>query len=286
MDVVDIHCHVISPDQARFPRAPIGGKQSDWAASRPVTAAGLLALMDSTGIRRAVLVQATTAYGYDNSYVLDSCQRWPERFIAVGTVDPLRPEAGARLPDICGDGGLAGVRLFTSGSTVPTQGEWFAAPETHDFWEAAGELGVTVCLQMRLGPATKPLISVLERFPSVRVLLDHLGYPDIAASPARSGREMAELAQHPGLYLKLTHRNLEPLSDAGDEAIHFLEPVLRAFGTERIAWGSNCPAAEQPLPELLELAKRVLDVVPAEARDKILADTARHLYPALGKAVN
>jgi len=159
-------------------------------------------------------------------------------------------------------------------------------PETHDFWEVTGELGVTVCLQMRLGSATKQLISVLERFPSVRVLLDHMGYPDIAASPARSGREMAELAQHPGLYLKLTHRNLEPLSDAGDEAIHFLEPVLRAFGTERIAWGSNCPAAEQPLPELLELAKRVLNVVPAEARDKIFADTARHLYPALGKAVN
>jgi predicted TIM-barrel fold metal-dependent hydrolase len=286
MDVVDTHCHVISPDQARFPRAPIGGKQSAWAASRPVTAEGLLALMDKTGIGQAVLVQATTAYGYDNSYVVDSCQRWPERFIAVGTVDPLRPDAGTRLPGLCRDGGLAGVRLFTSGSTVPTQGEWFAAPQTYDFWEAAGEIGVTVCLQMHLGPATKQLISVLERFPSARVLLDHMGYPDIAASPAHAGREIAELAQHPGLYLKLTHRNLEPLSDAGNEAIRFLEPVLSAFGAERIAWGSNCPAAEQSLPELLELAERVLGVVSAEARAKIFADTARHLYPALGKAAN
>lgn len=286
MDVIDTHCHVISPDQVRFPRAPIGGKQSDWAASRPVTAEGLLALMDQTGIRQAVLVQATTAYGYDNSYVLDSARRWPERFIAVGTVDPLRPDAGARLPGICGDGGLAGVRLFTSGSTVPAQGEWFAAPETYDFWEAAGKLGVAVSLQMRLGPATKQLISVLERFPSVRVLLDHMGYPDIAASPAHAGREMAELAQHPGLHLKLTHRNLEQLNDAGNEAIHFLEPVLSAFGAERIAWGSNCPAAEQSLPELLELAQKVLDVVPTEGRDKIFASTARRLYPSLGKAVN
>jgi L-fuconolactonase len=286
MDVIDTHCHAISPDQVRFPRAPIGGKQSGWAASRPVTAEGLLALMDQTGIRQAVLVQATTAYGYDNSYILDSARRWPERFIAVGTVDPLRPDAGARLSGICGDGRLAGVRLFTSGSTVPAQGEWFAAPETYDFWEAAGELGVAVCLQMRLGAATKQLLSVLERFPSVRVLLDHMGYPDIAASPAHAGREIAELAQHPGLHLKLTHRNLERLNDAGNEAIHFLEPVLSAFGTERIAWGSNCPAAEQSLPELLELARKVLDVVPAEGRDKIFASTARRLYPSLGKAVN
>jgi len=286
MDIVDTHCHIISPDQTRFPRAPIGGKQSQWAASRPVTAEGLLARMDETGIRQAVLVQATTAYSYDNSYVLDSCRRWPERFITVGTVDPLRPDAGSRLPGICGDGGLAGVRLFTSGSTVPTQGEWFAAPETYDFWEAAGKLGITVCLQMRLGPATKQLRSVLDRFPSVRVLLDHMGYPDIAASPAHAGREMAELAQHPGLYLKLTHRNLERLRDAGDEATYFLDPVLGAFGAERIAWGSNYPAAEQSLPELLELATKVLDVVPTQSCQEIFANTARRLYPALGQAVN
>ncbi len=280
MDVIDTHCHVISPDQAKFPRAPIGGKQSGWATTRPVTAEDMLAGMDETGIRQAVLVQATTAYGYDNSYVLDCCRRWPERFIAVGTVDPLQSDAGARLPGICGDGGLSGVRLFTSGSTVPTQGEWFAAPETYDFWEAAGEIGITVCLQMRLGPATKQLISVLERFPSVRVLLDHMGYPDVVAAPALAGREMVELAQYPGLYLKLTHRTLEPLGAAGNRATDFLDPVLGAFGPERIAWGSNYPAAEQSLPELVELGKRVLDLVPAEAREVIFAQTARRLYPA------
>ncbi len=187
MDVVDTHCHIISEDLTRYPRAPIGGKQSEWAASRPVTADTLVARMDDAGVGQAVLVQATTAYGYDNSYVVESRRRLPGRFIAVGTFDPLEPDAGARLTAVCGDGALAGVRLFTSGSTVPTQGEWFAAPETEEFWRKAAELDVTVCLQTRLGSATKQLVSVLERHPSVRVLLDHCGYPDIAASPARAG---------------------------------------------------------------------------------------------------
>jgi L-fuconolactonase len=71
--------------------------------------------------------------------------------------------------------------------------------------------------------------------------LDHMGYPDIAASPAQAGK----------------------LSDAGEQAIDFLQPVVDAFGAERIAWGSNCPAAEQSLPELLELGKNVLEVLPA-----------------------
>ncbi|MBT2225270.1 amidohydrolase [Nonomuraea sp. NEAU-A123] len=284
MDVVDAHCHIISEDLTAYPRAPLGGKQSDWASSRPVTAEGMVGRMDETGIRQAVLVQATTAYGYDNSYVLDSCRRLPGRFVAVGTVDPLRPDAAAGLAAAVGDGGLAGVRLFTSGSTMPTQGEWFAAPETYGFWEKAGELDIPVCLQMRLGAATKQLESLLERFPGVRVLLDHIGYPDIAASPARAGSEVAELARHPGLHLKLTHRNLERLRDAGTEAVDFLEPVVEAFGAERIAWGSNCPAAEQSLPKLLQLAQDVLAVLTVDARGEIFAGTARRLYPGLATA--
>jgi L-fuconolactonase len=283
VDVVDTHCHIISEDLAAYPRAPIGGKQSEWAASRPVTADGMAARMDQAGIGQAVLVQATTAYGYDNSYVLESARKRPERFIAVGTFDPLAPDAGARLTALAADG-LAGVRLFTSGSTVPTQGEWFAASETHEFWRTAEESDVPVCLQMRLGSATKQLVSVLEQFPGVRVLLDHLGYPDIAASPARAGEEVAELAKNPSLYLKLTHRNLERLHDAGERAVDFLMPVVEAFGSERIAWGSNCPAAEQSLPELLELARDVLEVLPERARENIFAGTARNLYPGLGAA--
>jgi predicted TIM-barrel fold metal-dependent hydrolase len=137
---------------------------------------------------------------------------------------------------------------------------------------------------MRLGPATAQLRSVLEQFPSVNVFLDHMGYPDIAASPSGAGREVAELAQYPGLYLKLTHRSLEPLRDVGpEEAAAFLDPVVGAFGAERIAWGSNCPAAEQPLTELVDLAMSVLAVLPESARAQVLTGTARRLYRSLGE---
>jgi L-fuconolactonase len=281
MDIVDTHCHILSEDTARYPRSPIGGKQSDWASSRPVTADGMVEHMDETGIAQSVLVQATTAYGYDNSYVLDSRAQHPDRFVAVGTVDPLRDDAAEHLATAVDGGGLCGVRLFTTGSTVPTQGEWFAAPETRPFWEKAAELGLPVCMQMRLGPATEQLEALLRRHPAVRILLDHMGYPDVAASPTAAGKELAELAVHPGLHLKLTHRTLEPLHAAGADAAGFLEPVLSAFGADRIAWGSNLPAAEQPLPELLALARDVLADVPAADQAQIFAGTARRLYPDL-----
>ncbi|MGP2441594.1 amidohydrolase family protein [Streptomyces sp. JW3] len=283
MDFVDAHCHIISADTSSYPPAPLGGKQSAWAATRPVTAEGMLARMDETGIDQAVLVQATTHYGYDNSYVLDSSRSRPDRFVAVGTVDPLRPDAADSLKAAVGEGGLAGVRLFTSGSTVPTQGEWFVAPETFPFWERAAELGLPVCLQMRLGAATGQLVELLERFPGVKVLLDHIGYPDIAASPAQAGADVAALGVHPGLHLKLTHRNLERLHDAGDQAADFLTPVVESFGAARIAWGSNLPAAEQSLPELRALAEGVLAALPETDRQEIFAGTARRLYPHLAR---
>jgi L-fuconolactonase len=33
MNVIDTHCHIIAPDQSRYPRAPLGGKQSGWEAA-------------------------------------------------------------------------------------------------------------------------------------------------------------------------------------------------------------------------------------------------------------
>jgi predicted TIM-barrel fold metal-dependent hydrolase len=94
-EIIDIHPHVLSADQAAYPLAPLGGKVSGWASTRPVTAEQFLAAMDATGIAKAALVQASTAYGYDNSYVLDSAARHPDRFAAIACVDPLA--AGAAL---------------------------------------------------------------------------------------------------------------------------------------------------------------------------------------------
>jgi L-fuconolactonase len=58
--------------------------------------------------------------------------------------------------------------------------------------------------------------------------------------------------------------------------------VIEAFGADRISWGSNCPAAEQPLEELRSLAERVLGSVSEGNRSGIFNGTTRRLYPALG----
>ena len=64
---IDIHPHIISGDATRYPLAPLGGHQSDWSRTRPVTLEQLVAAMDTAGVQKAAIVQASTCYGHDNS---------------------------------------------------------------------------------------------------------------------------------------------------------------------------------------------------------------------------
>lgn len=278
-EIIDIHPHVLATDRAAYPLAPVGGKVSGWASTRPVTTEQLLTEMDATGIAKAALVQASTAYGYDNGYVLDSAARHPDRFVAIGCVDPLAQDTAARVAELAQLPQLAGIRLFTTGSTLPNQAQWLSDEATAPFWNAASDAGLPVCVQMRLS-AVDQLVSVLERYPSARIVLDHMAYPEIAPGQERAAfDELAPLAKYQQLHLKLTIRNIEPLARA--DAGAFLGPLLDAFGSERIAWGSNFPAAEQPLATLVELASTVLSVVPSPDQANVFAGTARRLYPAL-----
>src|SRR4051794_20859613 len=97
MTIIDTHCHVVAADHARYPLAPVEGRISEWAQERPVTAEQLLAAMDAAGVDGAVLVQASTAHGFDNRYTADSAAAHPARFAWVGTLDALAPETPDQL---------------------------------------------------------------------------------------------------------------------------------------------------------------------------------------------
>ena len=80
----------------------------------------------------------------------------------------------------------------------------------------------------------------------------------------------------------MTHRNFEEARNGRATP----RDVLRAgwskeFGANRIAWGSNFPAAKQTLPELVALGRDSLAFLPQADRDWIFEKTALTLYPAL-----
>src|SRR5258708_35307346 len=60
--VIDIHPHIIANDTKRYPLAPLGGHQSDWSRTRPVTTEQMIAAMDTAGGPKAAIPHASTPY--------------------------------------------------------------------------------------------------------------------------------------------------------------------------------------------------------------------------------
>ncbi|MFS2006875.1 amidohydrolase family protein [Duganella sp. CT11-25] len=278
--IVDIHPHIISDDEQRYPPAPLFGKRSDWSQERPSTVEALIAEMDKAGVAKAAVVHSSTTYGFDNSYVVEGCNRYAGRLVAVGSVDVLREDAPQRIRE-WQQRGLAGLRLFTGGSTKEFDPSELDDPRSFPAWELCAELGLTMCIQT--GPIGLPQVTALaRRFPTVPIILDHLGRPEVAdGAPYAKAQSLFDLAPLKNIYLKLTPRIFNDVRKEQASAATFFPKVVQAFGAERLAWGSNYPTSPGALSEILATAQAGLASLNDEERAWIFCKTAQQLYPGL-----
>lgn len=282
MPVIDIHPHIVSPDTERYPLAPLGGTQSTWSSERPTTYQTLLKAMDDAGVDKAAIVHSSTAYGYDNSYVADAVAAVPSRFTGVYSIDVMAPDAVKTFDDWLARG-CTGMRLFTTGSTLPDQATWFVDPKTYPFWEHASAKNIPVCMQMKQEGI--PLLrQIMDRFPKVTIILDHLSRAPFADGPPyRAATEFFELAKYKQLYLKVTPINVTPKSWGKGTPESFFGKVIDTFGAARIGWGSNFPNSVGTLSEILAAARKAFSFAKESDQDWIFAKTAEVLYPVLAK---
>jgi len=280
MTTIDIHPHIIASDATRYPLAPLGGHQSDWSRTRPVTLDQLVAAMDEAGVQKAAIVQASTCYGHDNSYVADAVATFPQRFTGVFSVDVLAADAPERMRHWHGKG-LTGLRLFTFGSTMSEQANWLDDPKSYPAWACAGELGLSVCLQMS-AKAIPQAVSMAKRFPNVKILLDHCARPVLEDGPPyNEAASLFDLARYSAVYLKLTPRTFNESRKGKATPETFFARLASEFGAQRLAWGSNYPSSEGKLPELLNVARQSVASLPKADQEWIFGKTAQTLYPAL-----
>jgi predicted TIM-barrel fold metal-dependent hydrolase len=277
---VDIHPHIISDDEGRYPPAPLFGLRSEWSQERPNTVEALIDAMDEAGVEKAAVVHSSTTYGFDNSYVVDGCAKYPDRLIAVGSVDVLAPDAVDTIKMWTGRG-LKGLRLFTGGSTKDFDPSELEDPRAYPAWDACGEFGLPMCIQT--GPIGLPQVTTLaRRFSNVAIILDHLGRPDVLDGPPYdNAASLFELAALPNIYLKLTPRIFGDVKKGEASADTFFPKVVTAFGARRLAWGSNFPTSPGTMSEILATAQKGLSSLSAEDQAWIFARTAQHLYPSL-----
>jgi predicted TIM-barrel fold metal-dependent hydrolase len=273
-EIIDIHAHIISSDPQRYPPAPLGGKMSEFARTRPQTYEQYVAQADNAGVSKAGIVQVSTYFGVDDSYLIDSVARNPRRFVAVGSIDCLAPD-NVQVLDGWVRRGMTGLRIFT----LPGDDSSLMNPKADPVWDYVEKKGMTACISTQ---NLEQFRAVVQRHPHVKIVLDHTDFLELEEGPpySRAGC-FFELSKFRNFYIKATPTTFRSAAKGKSTPGAFMQALVSAFGADRIAFGSDLPSMEGPLTALVAEAKAAMDRLSAADRAMIFAGTAKRLYPAL-----
>ena len=247
--VIDTHMHVWSLDMARYPVSPpepgIPPQTIDGSAER------LIEEMRRDGVDLAVLVQPRQ-YGWDNRLIADSVRRYPRLFVGHGLIDPHDPKNAAVLEREVRENGLVGMRL--SPIYHPKEA-WLNAPPNYALWRKAQELGAVFNVFIA-APQIPQLEDMVRRYPKVKVVVDHLGRPEILNRPPWVENDsLLRLARYPNVWVKFTElytaskNKVYPYRDVQP----FGRRVYDAFGPKRLLFGTGMVGATRRIPLADEL---------------------------------
>ncbi len=171
MPRIDAHLHVFTKVTPEFPRevTPI------CPAEREESAEKLLNVMEKNQIDQAVLVQIGGTSIEHHSYLLHCLNSYPDRFLGIGVVPINHPNPADHMSALVDGSGIIGFRLFELGGPR----DIFETKDVRDIqayhiWKCAAEKDYVLWLYPRSIDAHL-LPYLIQEFPQVRVVLNHLG---------------------------------------------------------------------------------------------------------------
>jgi 2-pyrone-4,6-dicarboxylate lactonase len=264
---VDAHCHVFGP-AAVFP----------FAAERKYTPVDapkekLFALRDHLGFARNVIVQAT-CHGRDNRALVDALEAAGGRARGVAVLDPEIGDAELQALD------RAGVRA-TRFNFVKRLVDAAPKDDFRRLAERVAALGWHLVVYFEAADLEE-LIPFLGSLPG-RVVIDHMGRPDVAAGPEGPAfrRLLGFLADQPDTWIKVSCPERLTLSGPPyDDVIPFALRLVEAF-PERVLWGTDWPHPNMVshMPDDGALVDVIPRIAPTRAlQQALLVDNPMRLY--------
>lgn len=276
--IVDTHVHVWEIDP---PRYPVGPTAPTWNIypDEPGTAEALLEEMDAEGVDVSVLVQ-TSWSTWDNGYIAGSAQRYPDRFIGHGMIDPQDPGNADLVGYWVEERGLRGFRFHPM--YYPDE-KVLLREANGPLWEEIARTGAVV--QFHTRPAFADQVAeVARRCPQNVMIIDHMGYPQVDEDPA-AFQPILDLAQCENVHFKLSDVHGRSQQGYPYADVHpYIQLLLDAFGEDRTVWGTGFPGHHRQkhnwpsLRDELMLIREGLTFLTARQKDKILGKTAARIW--------
>jgi L-fuconolactonase len=264
MNIVDSHCHV-----------------SDYWYE-PVEV--LLGQMDRNSVAQAILIQMMGQA--NNAYQAACVRKYPGRFASVVIVDTDRADAPATLARLANEG-ASGVR-FRAMTRSP-------GDDPLAIWRAAARLGLAVsCGGAAAEFASPDFAALVQAVPDARIVVEHLGslnHP-VDAAQEELRQKVFGLSRFPNVSIKIHGlgefcRRALPVTEPFpfERPIPpLLEEVYRAFGPNRMMWGSDYPpvSGREGYHLALNLTMEQLASKSDSDRAAIFGGTALAAFPVRG----
>jgi len=299
--LLDTHAHLIADDWETYRTRPFTPDLP--MPERPpftVTAEALLALMDEHGVDHACLVQRGHVYGYDNSYILDSARKHPDRLHAVVILDTQDPATAGAYRELVGNDGVVGFRMANSRPWI-LDTAWMSSPTAMEIWRACADLGTPMTLIVFGNQLSYvlPLIKLIARqFPDLPIILDHGAMPygmsqyevalreeageTVVMPPAPDygiGGTIGIFEDVPNVHFKITEINMERLVKAGVCSADLIRRMVDVFGPDRLVWGSDIGQSMLwTYAEKTTMAREAAASLTAQERSRFLHDNAARIY--------
>jgi predicted TIM-barrel fold metal-dependent hydrolase len=234
MLIIDSGAHPYSEDTQKFP--PLATKPFLQAPPKGTgTVAHLRRDSQNAGVRFVVALQTRTFYLYDNRVLLETARANRDWLVGVVNLDPDDPRSPDLLEQHVRDDNVRGL------VSVPGKSGRFQDDIVIRLWERAERLGIVININSRFGDI-KEAETMIRRFPNLRVALDHSLNLQAGPNLEKTLADLFRLASYPNVYTKLSFL---PTGSAEKYPFRDLqEPcrqIIRAFGPDRCAWGSNFP---------------------------------------------
>ena len=257
---VDTHAHVFHRGLKFIP-------ERRYTPDYDALPAQYLAMLDANGMSHGVVIPISIL-GTDNSYIVETLQQTQGRLRGLAVVDPAK-DLGTL--DALQASGIVGVRLNLIGQPVPDvrSSPWreLVAECVKRDWQVE-----VYDDAKRLRELVTPLVDA-----GVKVVLDHFGKPDPQQGINDPGFQyLLGMAASQRVWVKLSAPYRSSLEIAAAAA-----PLLRrAFGPERLLWGSDWPFTGFEKTTQYPVMRAVFETwVPDRAeRGIILAGTPMKLF--------
>ncbi|HET9319121.1 MAG TPA: amidohydrolase family protein [Bryobacteraceae bacterium] len=273
--IIDTHLEVWTSD----PKFPFQHPEHPELKSEPVQAPieNEVAEMREFGLKYAVLINPRV-FGWDNSYISYSLHKYPSLFVAHGLLNPQGADPVGRLRYWVKEHGFQGMRfspLYHPRST------WLNSSELYPLWREAERLNAV--FNFYILPHQMPMLEDMAgRFPGVKIVVDHLGEPNLgAADPWADFRKMFRLKRFPNVWVSASEpyeisRQKYPYRDI----YPFFKATYEEFGGRQLIWGTGYPKPrwELPMDKELEFVDKILDFYTPEDRELILGKNALGIW--------